>query len=329
MDIFANTINQCIAIFSSYIAQFLAWGQLIFYSLLTINIVWLTLWYAFDKNSFVSSIADFIKRFFVIALFYTIMTKHNWLIELLQTADVMGQTLTKLPLDPIAIIANGIVIANKIVFPLQQASLLTAGFGLLVAFTAWLTVTFSFIGIALYLSLTLITTTALIVISTFFLGFGALNATHSIARRALDAILTNCVKLLGTYLAVGVGAQTIEAIAKSIPEKLLSFDAYTWIIAACLLLLVIVKKLPEQLARVVSGCIQEEHNTDNSTLAVSALHHAQTMISNTKIAAGGATGLAQIATKPITTHYHNSSYHHSNSSSMYQNLTEHFKHLTK
>ena len=279
MDILTATVNQYIAGFSGYVNQFVEWGQWIFYSLLTINIVWLTLWYAFDKNSFVESMADFLRQFFLIALFYTIMMNHEWLVSILQTANVMGKTLAGFPIDPSSIISNGIAIANKIIIPIHQASIITAGFGLLVGFAAWVVITFTFISIALNLAVTLIIATALITVSTFFLGFAAFSGTSQIARQALDVVLSNCVKLLGIYLTVGVGAKTITGIVNAIPAQLLSFDAYTWIIAACLLFWLVSKTLPEQLARIVSGSFQAHHGTSAAALTVSAVQYARTALS--------------------------------------------------
>jgi len=297
MDILTPTVNQYITSFSGYVNQFVEWGQWIFYFLLTVNIVWLTLWYAFDKHSFVESMADFLRQFFFIALFYTIMVNHGWLVSMLQTAKIMGKTLAGMPIDPSSIISNGIAIANKIIIPIHQTSIITAGFGLLVGFAAWVIITFTFVSIALNLAVTLIITTALITVSTFFLGFAALGATSQIARQALDVVLANCVKLLGIYLTVGVGAKTISGIAQSIPTELQSFDVYTWIIAASLLFWLVAKNLPEQLARIVSGGFQAQHGTDAAALTMSAVQFARTAISPMRAvktmigkSAGGAQG---------------------------------------
>lgn len=295
VDVLTHTVNQYIGAFSGYVGQFLAWGKAIFFTLLTINIVWITLWYAFDKNSLTESLGDFIKQFFVIALFYTILINHSWLVELMKATSSMGKTLTGIPIDPSSIVSNGISIANKILVPLQEASILTGGFGLLVGFVAWLVITFTFVSIAINLSLVLIITTALITMATFFLGFAALGATNKIARQALDVVLANCVKLLGIYLTVGVGAKTISSIAASIPTKVLSFDAYTWIIAASLLFWLISKNLPEQLAQIVSNCIQESRGTDAAALAMSAVRYARMSMPAAQVAAGGAMGMAKIA----------------------------------
>lgn len=298
MDILATAINEYITTFSGYFSNFFIWGQWLFYSLLTLNIVWLCLWYAFDKNSCIESMPNFIKQFFIIALFYTIMTHHEWIIALLQTMHFMGKTLTGIPLDPIAIVANGITIANKILAPAQQASLVTTGLGLFIIFTTWLVVTFSFVTIALYLSVTLIITTAIMSIAAFFFGFVALGATSTIARRALDMVLVNCVRLLGIYITVGVGAKTISNIFSVIPNKLASFDAYTWVIAMCLLFWMVAKHLPLQLAKIVADCVQDMRENNTASTAINTTAIATTAAATTSAATAAAaeiSGLADIA----------------------------------
>lgn len=258
--VLVTTINTYISTFNSYFGQFLEWGKWLFYSLLIINIAWISLWYAFDKSSFVDSVSAFIKHFFAIAIFYSVMINHEWLLQLLQTATFMGKALTGIPLDPVAIIANGIVIANKILLLAQQASLVSVGVGMLITFATWGVVIFTFVGVALHLALTLIITTACITVTSFFLAFAALGITSKIARQALDAVLANCCKLLGIYLAVGVGAPGIKNIANTLPDKIVSFDIYVWVIACCLLFWLVAKYLPEQLGNVMGNFLRNAHS---------------------------------------------------------------------
>lgn len=281
--------------FSSYVNQFLQWGKWLFFSLLVINIVWITLWYAFDRHSFSESMPGFIKKFFVITVFYTIMINPSWLGEILKTAQFMGSTLTHAPIDPSSIISEGIGIANKIIIPIEKSSLLTLGLGLIIIAIVYVIILFVFISIALDLALTLIITTALIAVATFFLGFAALGATSQIARQTLDVILANCVKLLGMYLVVAAGGQTMLAVTSTIPTSIVSFDPYAWIVAVALLFWLIAKNLPNQLARIVSGAIQETRVLDAAALAMSTVHYAQIAMPAVKVATNAAQGIAKIA----------------------------------
>ena len=250
---FNNDAQNYLLIFSSYVNQFLHWGQWLFYSLLIIQIVWMCLWYAFDFHSFTDSMAAFIKRFFVITLFYTIMINPSWLAQIIKTILLMGSTLTHMALDPASLIETGIGIANKIIHPLGETNLLNAGFSMIVISAVYLVILFVFINIAVDLSIALIIPTALISVATFLLGFSALNATSAIARKILDVILANCIKLLGLYLVVAAGSKTLVTLSNAIPTAMKSFDPYVWIVASTLLFLALSKVLPQQLVTIISG----------------------------------------------------------------------------
>lgn len=300
MDVLTSTTQSYIDTFGSYINQFLAWGQWLFYSLLIINMLWLWLWYAVDKTSIVQGISSFLKKFFVILFFYTLMMNPEWLANILQTSLFMGKNLTGKPIDPSSIIANGIAIANKIIVPVIQSSILSMGFGTLVVGACYLAILYVFINVALEVAVTVIVTTALIVISTFFLGFSSLGATSQIARKTINIILANCIKLLGLYLVIGVGANTITTIANAIPQKMLALDPYCWIIAASFLFLCVAKNLPQQLARIVVSDAQENRGTDVAAAAMAAVRYASIAMpvaKATEVAARatGITGIAKLA----------------------------------
>jgi P-type conjugative transfer protein TrbL len=266
--------------FHGFVNQFMEWGQWIFLSLVTINIVWMCLWYAFDRHSFSESMPSFIKKFFSIAFFYTVMMNPSWLMDLLKTAQSMGQTLTNAPIDPSSLISQGIALGNKIIQPVQESSLLTMGFSLIILSLVYIIILFVFISIALELAVTLIITTALISIASFFLGFAALGATSQIARQTLDVVLGNCVKLLGIYLVAAAGSKTISMIIVFIPTtadqlKQSGLDGYAWIVAAAVLFWLIAKNLPSQLARIISGAIQESRGVDAAALGMAAVNYAQ------------------------------------------------------
>lgn len=277
MDIITTAAQSYIHFFQGLTHQFLAWGRGLFFSLLTLNLCWMALWYAFDRSSLSENFAAFIQRFFVMTFFYTVMIHPAWLGQVLKTVQYMGHTVVHAPIDPSSIIEQGIGIGNQLLIPVTKSSLLTMGFGLIIVSIVYVVVLFVFIHIALDLAVTLIMTTALICLSTFFLSFAALDATRSIARQTLDLILANCVKLLGLYLVVAAGSQTMASITHAIPHTIETLDPYVWISACALLFWLVAKQLPSQLARIVHGAIQEMHpvrvgsniQTARTTLSVS------------------------------------------------------------
>lgn len=295
MNILTTVTASYTSTFASFVSQFMAWGEMIFASLLVVNFTWLCLWYAFDKESIPKALSAFLKQAFVVMLFYTLMTRPDWLVSILKTSAYMGNQLTGIPIDPSSIIANGIVIANKVLLPIHSSSLLTMGLGGIVIFVAYLVIMFSFTVVALDLAVTLITSSALVAISPLFLSFSALNATTTIARQALDVILGNAVKLLGIYLCVGAGSKTIVYIANSIPTEVVSFDPYCWIGAASLLFWQISKHLPTQLARIVSGAIHEHHGSEMAAASMAAIRTAPIAMRTLKLASVGAGGAVTMA----------------------------------
>lgn len=263
-----NTLTQVaqtyLAIFSSYFHQFLQWGEWLFYSLLVIQIVWMTLWYAFDYASFSESMSGFIKRFFVITFFYSIMSNPSWLAEILKTTLFMGKTLTNTSLDPSSLISIGIAIGNKIIIPIEKTNLLSTGFSSVLILIVYAWVVFVFLSVAIDLAITLIVTTALIAAATFFLGFSALETTAHIARQTLNIILENCFKLLGLYLVVGATNRTVPLLVNCIPKEMMNFDAYVWIIAIALLFWSLARNLPRQFAKIASNAIQDSQPQKNT-----------------------------------------------------------------
>ena len=96
MDVLTSASQQFANAFGVYYVQLLSWGQDLFFSLLTINIVIMAMWYAFDSESIKDSMGKFLRRYFVIGIFYTIMLNHSWLLELIHSSEFMGSALTHL-----------------------------------------------------------------------------------------------------------------------------------------------------------------------------------------------------------------------------------------
>lgn len=295
MDIVTTAANSYIHVFSGYVNQFLQWGKWLFFSLLTINIVWMALWYAFDRHALSETLPSFLKRFFTISFFYTLMIHPAWLGSLLYTAEHMGNCVVHAPIDPSSLIARGIGLGNTLLVPIRHSSLLTMGFGILLIGIVYIVVLFVFISIALDLALTLIMTTALITFATFFLGFAALGATSQIARQTLDVILANCVKLLGIYLVVAAGSQTITAVVHAMPTDIKTLDPYAWIVAVVLLFWLLAKNLPNQLAKIVSGAISENQGVEATALLMAANQLSSIAMSVGSVASHMAQGAATLA----------------------------------
>ena len=272
MKAFTELVTHYLTSFNSYINPLMYWGQRLFLTLLVINIVWMTLWYAFDQDSFSQAMSRFIKKFFVISIFYTVMIHPEWLTQWLQTILFMGGTLTKINLNPQSILNVGIQLSNKIMIPLAGGNLLTGGAGFIIALLVSLLVLFVCLSVALDVVVILITTTLMISMASFFLGFAPQN--DRIACQSLNKILGQCMKLLGLYLVIGVGLQAMNQLTVIVPEQYTQLDVYVWISASVLLFWLLSKQIPRYLSHIMTEFIEIKPFTTPTTLLNS--HQVQT-----------------------------------------------------
>jgi P-type conjugative transfer protein TrbL len=254
-DIITQLINQYTQTFSSYYHAFLNWGNWLFYSFSTIAIVWICLWREFERNSLSESLPSFLKEFFLIAFFYTIMINAGtWLASIVDTAQTMSQQLTHQSIDPASIIQQGLTIANRVLSPLKNSAALTHTVGAVIIITAYLITLLAFIVVAIHLAVTFTMTTFLVVLSAMSLAFGSFAATRRIALRTLDAVTAYSFKLLTLSLVINAGAGIFKQLAEYLPlDQVDDFDVYGWVIAATLLFAISAYYLPRQILRLFNN----------------------------------------------------------------------------
>ena len=255
-------------------AQFTHWGQTLFVSLITLNMMWFLLWLAFQKGEFDQNLVEFLKKFFMALLFYTLMIKHEWLLSLLQSAQQMGETLTQGKTDPSSIVNDGLWIACSIIEPIKAFNIFSLTFGTIIILVTYLTVIFVCLTVALRLAVTLIETTALIVVSSFFLSFAALSATSKIANNILEAIMANCAKLLGLYLVIGTGMNVIINLVNQLPQTESTFDDYWWLLSVVLLFWMLSKSIPDLFARIIGFAPSNDSHVDSAAIAMSVVKYS-------------------------------------------------------
>ena len=270
----STSVSSYLSALTEYATQFTQWGQWLFCGLLVINMMWFWLWLAFEKGEFDQALAQFLKKFLIAMIFYTLMIKHEWLMSLLQSAQSMGQTLTQSPSDPSSIISDGISLANVVLEPVKSFNIFKITFGAIIILVVYLVIVFVFMSIALRLAATLIETTALISVSSFFLGFAALSATSKIANNIIEAIIANCAKLLGLYLVIGTGMRVILNIAALLPQQETNFDDYWWLLTAVLLFWSLSKSIPDLLARIVGFAVSNDSHVDSAALTMTTVKYA-------------------------------------------------------
>ena len=293
-EIVTTTTQLYMDAFAGMYGDFLRWGMYLFLSLVVINCAWLFLWNAFDKQTLTHGISSFVKKYFVMLLFFTVMTHPNWLISMLETAIYMGKRTSGIAVDPSSIIAAGISVANLAMKPFLNSSLLMSFPGAFVSIVTAGVVIYFYFKIAWDLAVALITCTALISLSSFFLGFAGLGATSDIAKRTIETILAHCVQILGIYIIVGVGSKAAHFVAEMIPDKVTTFDPYLWVIAISGLFYGLARHLPHQLARIITGSFHDaHHSSEMAAFAVAAASTSRDAASAFKKIATMSTGAVQ------------------------------------
>jgi len=260
-DLLTHTINVYTQTFSHYFKTFLQWGEWLFFSLSAIATVWLCLWYAFDKENIADSMPGFLKEFFIIAFFYTMMMHAApWLTSISDSAVVMNQTLTHHIIDPASIIEQGITIANKIILPLKNSGILSLGMSSLIIFIAYVVTITAFIAVALNLALTLLTITFFVSLSGLSLALGAFSLTRGAAYHTLEIVIGQSFKLLALYLVIDAGSGLFTQLGSLIPtDHIDSFDIYGWTTAIALLFWVLAKQIPQKAANLFTNALQTVH----------------------------------------------------------------------
>jgi P-type conjugative transfer protein TrbL len=259
-DLITYLINQYTTIFSGFFSQFLNWGNWLFYSFATIAMVWFCLWQAFEKPTAVASMPEFLKEFFLIAFFYTIMINAaNWLSSIVDSAQTMGQQLTHQSIDPASIIQQGLTIANQILAPIKNSSAAATGLGTDLILMAYLSTLTAFIAVALDLAITLLTTTFFITVSGLFLAFGVFGFWRRVAGRTLDVVIGYSFKLLALYITIYAGSDVFIQLANNLPhDQVTTFDVYVWVSAAALLFWLTAFCLSKKVAGLFFQAIQAE-----------------------------------------------------------------------
>lgn len=313
MHVITDTTSLFLDSFHQYSSQFLQWGQQFFFVGLTITLVWMCLWNAFDKESFQNTMPSFIKEFFVIALFYTLMIHgYEWLKTIPSTAQFIGVHLGNQLVDPSSIVDRGIDGVNAIFTLLSKVGwdkkLL---YGVVFAILA-LVVLFAFISIALDLALTIITIYFFITVSGFCLAFSVFSFTRAIARKSLDIVISYSMKLMALYLVVASGSSILKKTTVFFTANPQVENVFLYV-ATVFFFYLVCKNIPSQFAKLFSDVFQDTRGTDAAAIALSAISIASRSKQALNIAGAvsggmskGLAGLAKIAgssVKNFGSHY--------------------------
>lgn len=272
-DALTSATNIFVTTFQGMQSDFFGYGQAIFFGLLTISIVMKGLEYGWTKD-ITESLPDWIRELIGASFFWTVMQNLSWLTAFVSSASVIGNKYVS-GIDPSSIILQGVTMTNTILQPLNQAGLLKAGAAMFVGIGCCFVIMFCLINIAMNVAVTAICTQGIISISPLFLAAGALKQSSPIARNAIDAVIGNSVKLMGYYLVIFAGNKALTIMAGQISGTFdpnsQSFDQYSYIISVVAVFYAVAKTLPDQLARLVTGVIQENRGINAMAAAMAAV----------------------------------------------------------
>ena len=265
--------------FVSIQRDFLGYGLTTFLLLLTIAFVIKFLEYAANKDV-AENLPNFVRELLIAGFFYSVMLNLSWLSTLPASANQIGMGYLG-TVDPSSIIVQGVNIANTIMKPLEDAGILATGATMFIGLICSVVIMFCLINIALNVAVTMVVTQALISMSPLFLAGGAFQASRQVARNVIDAIIANSVKLIGYYLVIYIGNKTLSVMVSQIDKSFnplsASIDQYCYIVAVTALYYSLAKTLPDQLAKLVSGVVQENRGTEIGAAAI-ALQRAASML---------------------------------------------------
>lgn len=272
-DALTTAANTFKTTFQGIQSDFFGYGQAIFFGLLTIGIVLKALEYAWTKDV-TESLPDWIRELIGAGFFWTVMQNISWLSSLPNSANVIGSKYVS-GIDPSSIILQGVMMTNTIMQPLSKAGLLKAGAAMFIGIGCCFVIMFCLINIAMNVAVTAICTQGIISISPLFLAAGAFKPSSPIARNAIDAVIGNSVKLMGYYIVIFAGNKALTAMAGQISGTFdpnsQSFDQYSYIIAVVALFYAVAKTFPDQIARLVTGVIQENRGINAMAAAMAAV----------------------------------------------------------
>ena len=272
-SIITTSVNLYNEVFIGFYSKIVQWGQWLFAAIFGLSMSWSCLLYAMDRKSFDDSMADFLKELATVSLFFILMTNAVSLFgDVIITATQMGESLTGIMVDPSSILGNGIALGNLIIAPVKESSFIFGGLGLVLVSIAYIAVIAVFIRVSIDLAVTIIYTHYLIAMSGLLLAFSASPMTRVIARKTIDSILANAVKLLSVYSVVAAGNFIFGKVAGFLPkDDIVSFDIYIVSITCAGMFYLLATFIPSKIAAIISDSIQEIRGADAVGAAITAM----------------------------------------------------------
>jgi type IV secretion system protein TrbL len=252
-----------------------------------LELAWSGIWWAVEKSDISSLWAEFLKKLVVIGFFYAILLHaQSWVPAIIKSFMLAGSSASHIQkLDPNSIFMQGIQLAQLVMVPLHDQSLLSAGFSLLVGYTTALVIIVAFALIAGELVISLIESYLIVGAGILFLGFSFNRFTQQFALNYLRYAISIGAKLFMLYLIIGVGAHLATAwsdlLQQSSHDDMIPFFE---VMGGSLVFVFIAWTIPHKAESLLSG---------SSSASFAGLYAATTTVNS--VAKGAVGGPAKMA----------------------------------
>lgn len=254
----------------------------LFQYLAIIQIAGTSLWLSLTGESLLESFAHILKSIILLAIFYALIEfGSSWLPMIINGfIDVGHQASNVKSLNPSNILKQGIEIASVLMDAFSGWGLLSHPFVAILGAISCLAIVIIYALIAAELTILLIKSYILVATSSIFFACGAHEKTRNFAVNFIHAVVGLGIRLMITYLILGVGQDLGSEWAVLTKNAAANHEATSMfvVLAAVIVYFLIFKSIPNFLASLASG----GHSTNYSSAAFSSAFYASSMLLRTK-----------------------------------------------
>lgn len=223
----------------------------LFWSLATISLVWTFGMMLFRKADFSELFVELFRFVFFTGLYwYLLQNAPSLIIDIQESFREIGINASQYEINPSGLMDIGFEVLSKVQNTLSMFSVSAGLLNVLLGLSSL----FIMVFIAANLVILLCTAWVLAYGGIFILGFGGLRWTSDIAINYYKVVLSNAVKILITMLLLGVGNQILINIVNAMSTYPTAQELSVFV-AASLLLLLLVYKIPEVVASTISNFV--------------------------------------------------------------------------
>ena len=212
----------------------LAYALYLFYLLVAIEIAVFAIYALFQKETLVDFVVALLIKMLAILFFYVLLQRApQWIPSIINSFSRAGSSISGVTtLDPSSVFAQGIMVADKALQGINDASIFSALLLIIVAGLSALIVVIAYTIVAGQLLLTLVESYIVIGGGCLMIGFAGSRWTLIFTERYFGYLVSVGIKLFVLYLIIGLGstlapqwaAAFTTAQASALPDPLVYFE---------------------------------------------------------------------------------------------------------